>query len=437
MENSIEPKFSIIIPCFNEHRTVRGVVKTALKTKGVGEVVVVNDGSTDGTRSKIEDLPIRIVDHAKNLGYTKAMHHGIKVAKYPIVAIIDADWQNVTPEAILKIVQPVLDGDADLVKASFNLTRGRVTEFAVRPMMSILFPETDFNQPISGQFAGHKSFLENIDADTSWGIAIGILIEAINAGLRVMEVDIGELVHKARTTEEKALMAKEVLETMIRKAGLIQHKYKLVVFLLEGVLVPQSSIKKVYEKLKIQDAILQIDKRFEKGKISLAEKSQEIAKLFVGKSQTQIDEICQKVPVGKYSSEVISALKRRKFKVGVVSQLPSPIVTAFAKRLGCDFCDCPCLEEKKYILTGAVNKTTFSRWSEAPISESLNKATTRIIHKAKVKHSQTVVVASGKDSVMMLKSAGLGAAYNTRDVEVIESAEKTIKVLAELLAIIE
>ncbi|MBN1941391.1 MAG: hypothetical protein JW772_04385, partial [Candidatus Diapherotrites archaeon] len=59
---------------------------------------------------------------------------------------------------------------------------------------------------------------------------IALLLDAVKGGQRILEVDLGELIHKARTTGEKAEMSQQVLETMLKKAGLTASKYKAFVF---------------------------------------------------------------------------------------------------------------------------------------------------------------------------------------------------------------
>jgi glycosyltransferase involved in cell wall biosynthesis len=429
---------SVVIPAYNEEKTVRKVVKIALQTEGVTEVVVVNDGSIDNTRKNIADLPIRIIDHTKNLGYTRAMHDGIKAAKGPIVAVIDADWKNITSGAIKKIIDPVINGEADLVKASFNMARGRVTEFAVKPMMKILFPDLEMNQPISGQFASHKSFLIDVTSDNSWGIAIGILIEAINAGLRVMEVEIGELVHKARTNEEKALMAKEVLETMIKKAGLIQHKYKLILFTLDKAVLKQTAMRKIYEKLQVYEDITVLQKKLAVNKISFETFITKSALLFKGKTIKEVEEAALSMPVQRYSQEVVKALKTRRYRVALISMNFSPIVRTVASKIGITDVDCISLEAKDGVLTGKVVASSANKWfsTNAP-NEIFRKVFKSVLKKEKVKPSEVAMVFNSLSWRAILTKVGMSIAYKPESREVKDIADKTISILPEILAIVE
>ena len=311
MDNLVCDKFSIIIPAYNEARTIRGVIIEALKVKEVSELIVVDDGSADGTekavRKLLGDPRVIFVSHKKNRGKGAALRTGIKKAKNEVVMFLDADLRNITGHKIRKIALPVLSDEVDVSRASFCRRRGRVTEFAVKPMMKILFPGMYFDQPISGQVCAKKSFLEALDLENRWGVDIGILLDAIQAGQRIIEVDIGKLEHKANSSENIAEMSMQVLEMMIKKAGLIQHKYKLVVFTLDNTLIPKDSLLLIFKKLKIDEDMGKLQQDLRENKIAFREFTERVTKLLAGVSQTEIEEICRKIPLAKYALEVIRA----------------------------------------------------------------------------------------------------------------------------------
>lgn len=247
------PKATIVIPAFNEEKTIRKVVQIALSTPHVGEVIVVNDGSTDQTLEKIKDLPVKTITHRTNYGKGRAIKTGIHNATHNDILFLDADLENITKEKIQKLLQPLLEDEADFVKAGFSLKRGRVTEIAVKPMMRILYPGNEFSQPISGQFGAKKQFLKQTQIVDRWGIDISLLLDAIKHNQRILEIDIGEVMHKARTTEEKAEMSQQVMETMLKKAGLIANQYPNIIFsehaLYDSHLQPRPRAKEIVQHL--------------------------------------------------------------------------------------------------------------------------------------------------------------------------------------------
>src|SRR5262245_55489 len=93
---------SVVIPVYNEAECLESVVggiTQALERLGRGfEVIVVNDGSADGTRAVAERMAslsrrIRLIHHDTNLGYGAALKSGFELAKYPLVLQMDGDGQ--------------------------------------------------------------------------------------------------------------------------------------------------------------------------------------------------------------------------------------------------------------------------------------------------------------------------------------------------------
>lgn len=442
MSNKIlQKKVSVIIPAFNEARTVCGVIKEVLKLREVFEVILVDDGSTDKTNEKIaifkSNERFTYFTHRKNRGKGAALRTGVLKAKKDIILLLDADLMNITTAKIRKIINPVLKDEVDIARAGFKLARGRVTEMAVKPMMSILFPHLKFDQPISGQICAKKNFLEKISFENRWGVDIGILFDAIQIGARMVEVNIGKLEHKARKDNEKAEMAQQVLETMIKKAGLIQHKYKLVIFSLENILVSISQIKKMFNILGVGKEIEELRLKYESGDISFVDYTIESAKLLKGKDVRHIEEQALRLQFIKYTREVVAALQKRKYKVAIISSNFSPIVYPIARILGVDLIDCISLESHNSKLTGNIYTRSAGRWLEENAEVSFAKAFRSILRRAKTKPLQSIIVSNTEKCGSIFSKAGLSVSFRPKDKSIKEIANKTISILPELLAILE
>lgn len=114
---------SVIIPCYNEKNTIEQLLDAVHRAPidGKLEIIVVNDGSTDGV-DQLLDGPLRsridiLVHHAKNAGKGAAIHTGIRHATGDFVIIQDSDLEY-TPNEYPKLLTPLLDNKADAVYGS-------------------------------------------------------------------------------------------------------------------------------------------------------------------------------------------------------------------------------------------------------------------------------------------------------------------------------
>ena len=119
---TVKPLLSVVVPAYNEERTLAGVVNKLLLLPGLSEIVIVDDASSDETYEIATGLAqeyeqVRVLRQPQNRGKTAALRAGIAETCGEIVLIQDADYEYDSAE-IPDLIQPIVNGVADAVYGS-------------------------------------------------------------------------------------------------------------------------------------------------------------------------------------------------------------------------------------------------------------------------------------------------------------------------------
>jgi glycosyltransferase involved in cell wall biosynthesis len=161
-------KLSVIVPVYNEAANIREILKRVQATKLAKEILIVDDGSTDGTRDILKKLDgksgVQVILHQKNLGKGAAVITGLKAAKGDVLLIQDADLEY-HPRDYPALLQPIKEGVADVVYGSrFLGGPHRVTMFwhLVANQLLTLMTNILYNTILTDMETGYKVFRRKV-----------------------------------------------------------------------------------------------------------------------------------------------------------------------------------------------------------------------------------------------------------------------------------
>ena len=161
-------KLSVLIPVYNEMENIREILRRVQATKLAKEIIVVDDGSSDGTREVLKKLngrnKVRVILHERNLGKGAALVTGMKEAKGDVLLIQDADLEY-DPRDYPALLQPIEEGLADVVYGSrFLGGPHRVTMFwhLVANQLLTLMTNVLYNTILTDMETGYKVFRKKV-----------------------------------------------------------------------------------------------------------------------------------------------------------------------------------------------------------------------------------------------------------------------------------
>jgi hypothetical protein len=205
---------SILIPAYNEEKTIASVVKVALESN-LGTVLVVDDGSADKTSVVAKQAGAEVLTLAKNLGKGGAVFEGACYLQTPVIILLDADLLNLQASHIIDLAKPVLEGKADMTRGIF--TEGRWQTTAAQHI----------TPQLNGQRAMLREKLLSVSGlrESRYGIEIAITQQARQDNWKMLEVampGVSQVMKEEKRGFWKGLnirlgMYRDILRTLFRK----------------------------------------------------------------------------------------------------------------------------------------------------------------------------------------------------------------------------
>jgi glucosyl-3-phosphoglycerate synthase len=440
---------SIVIPVLNEALTIDRLVRRVRRSPQVIEVLVIDDGSVDGSGQIAAKAGARVT-MSTLLGKGASMEEGIAAATGDVVLFLDGDLFEICDDLVERMTAPIAAGEADLVKAGFSRVAGRVTVLTARPLLGAFFPElTRFHQPLGGILAARRSLLGDLRLENDYGVDVGLLIDAAMKGARVAEVDIGRLDHRSQSLDALGEMAKQVTRVILDRAwrygrlsiNLVREmeeteraaraellpggrpdgggvrRRRFALFDMDGVLLGGSFVGELAEKV---GARADLDRFADDRILTYEERIRAIASLFTGVDLEVFEQTARDMPLVGGAAEVVVALRKAGYVVGLVSGSFRVAADIVRRRVFADFAIAHELRFRNRLCTGEV---VLSRamvdpggCAEHPYCKA--NVVRRLQERAGLVPRLSLAVGNAETDICMLRAVGVPVAFRPASVAV-------------------
>ena len=205
---------SVVMPVYNEREAIRESLGRVLETGIPGEIIIVDDGSVDGTRDVLEDIArshreaceLKVIYQPRNQGKGAAVRRGFQAVSKSIVIIQDADLEY-NPREYMMLITPILEGKAEVVYGSrFLGGPHRVLYFwhsmgnKLLTLISNMLTNVNLSDMETGYKAFHRSVFDRVQlVSDRFGFEPEFTVKVAKAGFRIYEVPIS---YEGRTYAE-------------------------------------------------------------------------------------------------------------------------------------------------------------------------------------------------------------------------------------------
>jgi glucosyl-3-phosphoglycerate synthase len=235
---------SLVLPTLNEEETIGSIIECMQEELQrryplIDEMIVIDSRSQDRTATIAARHDVSVYVHQDLMpevgsyhGKGEALWKSLSVTRGDIVAWIDTDIANIHPKFVYGILGPLLrEPRIGYVKGFYRrplrqgdvmheASGGRVTELMARPLINMFYPLlSGVIQPLSGEYAGRRSVLEQVPFQTGYGVEIALLIDILDRfGLNaIAQVDLEKRIHRNQSLAALSRMSFAILQTVLRR----------------------------------------------------------------------------------------------------------------------------------------------------------------------------------------------------------------------------
>lgn len=434
---------TVIIPVLNESHSVKYVVGLALNSPEVSEVIVVDDGSIDGTPELASSAGARVITSTL-LGKGASMADGIWAATNEHLVFLDGDLSMLSDDLIARMVQPLSDGSADFVKARFSRSSGRVTVLTARPLLQTFFPELNhIEQPLGGIIAGTRTLFRNLRLETDYGVDVGLLIDVCLKGARITQADIGEVQHDSQRLEALGDMARQVSRTIINRAGRynrlsllhieeveeveraskmeltnlssrVGQPHRLALLDMDGTLVRGRFVEALAKRVNRGGDLLEY---LDNDLMTHEERMLRIGALFKNVGREVFEEVAAQLTLMPGARDLVVWLRAQGFRVGILSDSYFAATEIVRRRVFADFSIAHLMKFRNGIATGDVRASPAMMHADGCEFHGVCKlnAIRHLSDSLGIRINRILSVGDGVPDCCMFRGSGCSVAFNPRN----------------------
>lgn len=445
---------SVIIPALNEARTIASVVRFSKRDPETAEVLVIDDGSVDGTPELAAEAGARVVTSSM-LGKGVSMEEGLQNSRSEFVVYLDGDLRGLRKDLISLLVAPLKAGEADFVKARFSRAAGRVTALTALPLLRLYFPElSGLAQPLGGIIAVRRDLLERLRFENDYGVDIGLLIDAARERARIVEVDIGRIRHESQTLEKLSEMAMQVARVLLERAAewgrlrvsfmrdirekerikvatnpqglrMLQGTQKLALIDMDGTLLDGRFVLALAADAGRSG---DLEKLLDHPKMDAVARTRKIAAVFKGIRREAFERVARGIPLMPGAVELVVGLRKKGYLVGIVTDSYRLAAETVRRRVFADFSISHTMKFRGEKASGSITLCPFMHHKAGCPDHRLCKRNVllHLLEETGLPADQVVAIGDGDNDRCMLEAAGRSFAFRPKSRQVGESADVVV-----------
>ena len=445
---------SVILQAWNTGRGTEHLIQLVRGIDSVQEVILMTEDISGETDSGSSANRAHVVTR-RFRGYGAVVADGLWESRGDVLVFLDGDLHPGAPGTVNRLAAPILAGQADLVLPLSTGTAMSHPAPTARQLLVTCFPElAGLSSPDTANFAIRRDLLERLSLEFDGGVLAGLLVDAHFAGARIIDVDIGGLNPPSPEHWPEGIETEKVMKVILNRAeqyGRLSIGYtqeieeieltakagwamalrrmegtsRVALIDMDGTLLRDRSILALARRTGRLPAVL---KYLENEACTPDERCELIAEALSGVGRGDFVEIARTLPLSQGAVDTVVALRRRGYRVGILSDGYQIVTDIVRRRVSADFSIGTLMHFRNGKATGQITHSPMFRHRRGCRRHRICK-TNALLHmqeRLAIPPVQVLAVGDGENDVCLLRDAGLGIGFEPKADSVREAAARII-----------